>query len=111
MIEVRDNIVPAYKVWIKSESNSLFLTELNIEDVFLLVDSICIFINRALDLVNRNTCVAPVLLCHSVGKQYCSLGFPRTYRRTGKLHSSCQKYSIISAKKIRLCVLYGMGNL
>ena len=62
-------------------------------------------------LVNRNTCVAPVLLCHSVGKQYCSLGFPRTYRRTGKLHSSCQKYSIISAKKIRLCVLYGMGNL
>ena len=48
--------------------------------------------------------------CASVGKQYCSLGFPRTYRRTGKLHSSCQKYSIISAKKIRLCVLYGMEN-
>ena len=72
---------------------------------------LCIFINRALDLVNRNTGVAPVLLCHSVGKQYCSLGFPRTYRRTGKLHSPCQKYSIINAKKIRLCVLCGMENL
>ena len=27
------------------------------------------------------------------------------------LHSPCQKYSIINAKKIRLCVLCGMENL
>ena len=39
MIEVRDNIVPAYKVWIKKVNRIHFLTELNIEDVFLLVDS------------------------------------------------------------------------